>query len=59
MNAELKNGKLIITIDTNKKPTPSASGKSLVVCSSHGNQPTDVVIDGKPLYIGVNGYIKA
>jgi hypothetical protein len=58
MNAEIKNGKLIITIDTNKKPVPSASGKTLVVASSHGNQPTGCLVDGKPVVIGVNAYIK-
>ena len=39
-------------------PTPSASGKTLVVATTHGNQPTDVQIDGKPLIIGVNAYIR-
>ena len=39
-------------------PTPSASGKTLVVATTHGNQPTDVKIDGKPLVVGVNAYIR-
>ena len=39
-------------------PTPSASGKTLVVATTHGNQPTDVKIDGKPLIVGVNAYIR-
>ena len=58
MQVELKNNKLIITIDVNAKPTPSASGKTLVVASSHGNQQTTVTIDGKPLIVGVNAYIR-
>jgi hypothetical protein len=58
MNVEQKAGKIIITIDAEKKPAPSASGKTLVVASSHGNQATSVVIDGKPLVVGVNCYIK-
>jgi len=58
MQAELKNNKLVITIDVNAKPTPSASGKTLVVASSHGNQQTTVTIDGKPLIVGVNAYIR-
>lgn len=58
MKAELKQGKLIITIDANEKPVPSASGKTLVVASSHGNQPTSCVVDGKPVIVGVNAYIK-
>ena len=40
-------------------PTPSASGKTLVVATTHGNVPTDVQIDGKPVIVGVNAYIRA
>jgi len=58
MQVELKNNKLVITIDVNAKPTPSASGKTLVVASSHGNQQTTVTIDGKLLIVGVNAYIR-
>jgi hypothetical protein len=38
-------------------PTPSASGKTLVVASTRGNMATTAVIDGKPVIIGVNAYI--
>jgi len=37
---------------------PSASGKTLVVTSTHGNQLTDLIIEGQPIVIGVNAYIK-
>ena len=40
-------------------PTPSASGKTLVVASTRGNQKTAVQIDGKDLYLGVNAYVYA
>ena len=40
------------------KPTPSASGKNLVVASSHGNQTTTATVEGSPVTIGVNAYIK-
>ena len=59
MNVEQKGNKIVITIDAEKKPSPSASGKTLVVASSHGNQATGVVIDGKPLIVGVNAYVRA
>lgn len=36
-----------------QKATPSASGKTLVVASTRGNQKTAVQIDGKDLYLGV------
>jgi hypothetical protein len=39
-------------------PKPSASGKTMVVASTHGNMTTDARIDGKPIIIGVNAYIK-
>lgn len=42
-----------------KTPTPSASGKALVVASTRGNQKTTVQIDGKDLYLGVNAYVYA
>jgi hypothetical protein len=42
-----------------KTPTPSASGKTLVVASTRGNQKTDLKIDGKDLYLGVNAYVYA
>jgi hypothetical protein len=41
-----------------QKPTPSASGKTLVVASTRGNAVTDVLVDGKPVTIGLNAYIK-
>lgn len=40
-------------------PTPSKTGKSLTVASSHGNQATTATIDGKPVYVGVNCYVRA
>ena len=58
MEVELKNKKLIITIPVNDKPTPSASGKTLVVASSHGNQKTTAMVNGKPIIVGVNAYIR-
>ena len=58
MRAEIKNGKLVVTMDM-QEPTPSASGKTLVVATTHGNQPTTVQVDGKPVIIGLNAYIKS
>ena len=56
MKVEIKGNDLIITIPM-QKPTPSASGKTLVVASSHGNQPTSASVDGKPVVVGLNAYI--
>lgn len=57
MKVEIKGNELIITVEM-QKPTPSASGKTLVVASSHGNQITSATIDGKPVVVGLNAYIK-
>lgn len=40
-------------------PTPSASGKTLVVASTRGNQKTALQIDSKDLYLGLNAYVYA
>lgn len=56
MTTEVKDGKLVITIPL-QKPTPSASGKTLVVASSRGNVQTGAQVDGKNITIGVNAYI--
>ena len=58
MKAEIIDGNLVLTLPL-EKPTPSASGKTLVVASTHGNQRTTVEIDGKPVTVGVNAYISA
>ncbi len=42
-----------------KVPTPSSSGKTLVVSSTRGNLKTALQIDGKDLYVGVNAYVYA
>jgi hypothetical protein len=56
MTVEMKGNKLIIEIDL-EEPTPSSSGKTLVVASTHGNAVTNIEIDGKPITIGINAYI--
>lgn len=60
MQATLKTDKgiqyITVTIPVNKKP--SASGKTTIVASSGGNMATSVIIDGKPVVIGLNAYIK-
>ncbi len=53
-----KDGKIVITIDKNKTPIASSTNKTLQVASSHGNTPTALQVDGSPLIVGVNCYIK-
>lgn len=58
VKAEIKDGKLIITLPVASSPQPSASGKTLVVASTHGNVATSAVVGGQPVVIGVNAYIR-
>lgn len=59
MSVTLKNGKLVIEIDANvANPPASASGKSRIVASTNGNLTTSVMVQGKPVVIGLNAYIK-
>lgn len=58
MKATIENGELVLRVPMST-PTRSASGKTLVVASSHGNQPTSAQVEGKPVIVGFNAYIKA
>jgi len=57
LKAELKDGKLIIEIDT-QEPEPSKTGKTLTIASTRGNQVTPIMVHGRELIIGLNAYIK-
>jgi hypothetical protein len=60
LTAKIEKNTLIITVPLNSKPVPSKSGKTLVVCSTYGNVTLpDVVVNGKPVTLGLNAYIKA
>ena len=56
VNMTIKDGKLIIVCDLDKG-TPSASGKTLVVASTHGNVKTALMHEGKNITVGLNAYI--
>ena len=58
MKVEIRDNMLCIEIDL-EKPTPSASGKTLVVASTRGNAVTEATVDGKPLTIGLKCLHKA
>lgn len=57
MKVEIKDNVMTITVPLGT-PAPSASGKTLVIASSHGNQATAATVQGKPVIIGFNAYIK-
>lgn len=57
MKTTIKDNVLHIEIPLHA-PRPSSSGKTLTVASSNGNKPTEAMIDGKPVIVGVNAYIQ-
>jgi hypothetical protein len=57
VKAYIEDSELVIRLPVNKTPVPSASGKTLVVASSHGNQRTDATVNGQSVIVGVNAYI--
>lgn len=56
MIVKVEGNELVIRIPMGT-PTPSASGKTLVVASTRGNQQTDCQVQGKNVVIGLNAYI--
>ena len=57
MNVEIKDKKLIITLDLEETYEESASKKSLIVATSHGIVKTSQLVNGKPLSVVVNAFI--
>ena len=58
LEAKIEGKKLVITVDLEGPPVPSKSGKTLVVASSRGNAPTAAIVDGQPVIVGLNAYIR-
>ena len=59
MNATIKNGKLTIELAADENPTtPSSTGKTLTVATTHGGVKTPITIAGKQLVVSVNAWIK-
>lgn len=58
MTAKIEGNELVIRLPLNATPTPSSTGKTLSVASSHGNQKTEAIVNGQSVIVGVNAYIK-
>ena len=56
MQVTIKDNQITITLPISKHT--SKSGKSTVVATSGGNQPTAATVDGQPVICGVNCYIR-
>jgi hypothetical protein len=55
---KLEGNKLVITIDL-QDPTPSTSGKTLLVASTHGTAQGGVQVAGKPVAFTLSAWVKA
>ena len=58
MFVEIKGENLVISIPLAKPYIPSKSGKSMVVATSSGIVNTGLMVDGKPLKVGLNAFIE-
>ena len=56
MKVTKRGQELVITIPL-ERPKPSKSGRTLLVCSSRGVRPVGVSVEGKTLYLVLNGFI--
>ena len=50
--------RLLISLPFDRPGRPSATGKTRVHASTHGNVATTCEVDGRPLIVGVNAYTK-
>jgi hypothetical protein len=57
MKARIRKRKLIIALPL-EDPKPSASGKSMVVASSHGVRRTRLKLNGKSICIVANAWVR-
>ena len=57
MFGRIEKQKLIIELAL-QNPTPSTSGKTLIVASSRGPRRSSAKVDGKPVVVVANAYIR-
>ena len=57
LTASIDGEYLVIRVPLNPTPTRSATGKTLVVASSHGNKTTEATLNGQSVIVGVNAFI--
>lgn len=50
---------LVVTIPVNSDPPLSSTGKTRIVASTHGNQPTTLTVNGQIVKIGLTAFVKA
>ena len=58
LSANIKNGKLTIEMECNKKPVESKSGKTMIVATTGAPQPVGVVVNNQALKIACTAFIQ-
>lgn len=58
MKVSIKDRIMFIELPLNESPKLSATGKTYVVATTHGNVQANVEVEGKPVIIGINAYIR-
>lgn len=58
MKVAIEDGVLIIEMPVNNPLVLSKSAKSYLVATSNGVVTTQVMVDGKPLKVGVNCFVE-
>lgn len=58
LTVKVINGRLLIDAPLSA-PALSASGKSYVIASTHGNMTTDAEYEGNAIILGLNAYTRA
>ena len=56
MKVKIVKGHVMIILPV-QTPTPSASGKTMIVASSHGVKRSAVTLEGKVLCVNVNAFV--
>ena len=57
MKVTIEKNELVIRVPM-QTPTASKSGKTMIVASSNGYVATSAIVNGKPVIVGFNAYIK-
>jgi hypothetical protein len=50
---------LVVTIPVNPDAPLSSTGKTRIVASTHGNQPTPISVNGQIVRVGLTAFYKA
>ena len=58
MKSKIRNGMLIIEVPLTNPPKETKSRKTILVATSRGPRRTALRVDGKPVVVNVNAYVR-